>query len=275
MIRDILVNVSVGIENDPATAYGVSLAAAFDAHATGIAFSFDPLVVASVFGNVPAEYIESQRAESDRQAAAAKDHFDRAATLAGISRDSHIFSTGMAGAADRFSRLARRFDISVVRQVEPETGGPEELIAESVLFQSGRPVIVVPYIQKGGFTAERVMVCWDGGRAATRAVSDALPVLKKAKQVDVVIISGEEGKGDELAGADIGEHLSRHGLKVEVKSIVADGEVQSTLLSHAADTGADLLVMGGYGHSRLREFILGGVTRGILGSMTIPCLMSH
>jgi nucleotide-binding universal stress UspA family protein len=103
-----------------------------------------------------------------------------------------------------------------------------------------------------------------------------MPFLKKAKAVDVVIVASDRPKSDEIPGADIGQHLARHGLKIEVKRIVAtDTDVANTILSHAADTSADFLVMGGYGHSRLREFILGGATRGILSSMTLPTLMSH
>ena len=103
-----------------------------------------------------------------------------------------------------------------------------------------------------------------------------MPLLAKAKAIDVVIVASDRPKSDEIAGADIGQHLARHGLNVEVKRIVAtDTNVADTLLSHAADTAADFMVMGGYGHSRLREFVLGGATRGILSSMTIPVLMSH
>ena len=115
-------------------------------------------------------------------------------------------------------------------------------------------------------------------RAATRrAPSRTLcRCSHKAKAIDVVIVASDRPKSDEIAGADIGQHLARHGLKVEVKRIVAtDTDVADTLLSHAADTAADFMVMGGYGHSRLREFVLGGATRGILSSMTIPVLMSH
>ena len=120
------------------------------------------------------------------------------------------------------------------------------------------------------------MVCWDASRNAARAVADAMPILAKAGAIDVVIVASERPKSDEVAGADIGHHLARHGLKVEVKRIVAtDTDVANTILSHAADTSADFIVMGGYGHSRLREFILGGATRGILSSMTVPVLMSH
>jgi nucleotide-binding universal stress UspA family protein len=91
-----------------------------------------------------------------------------------------------------------------------------------------------------------------------------------------VIVASERPKSDEIPGADIGQHLARYNLNVEVKRIVTtETDVANTLLSHAADTSADFIVMGGYGHSRLREFILGGVTRGILASMTVPALMSH
>jgi len=172
--------------------------------------------------------------------------------------------------------MARRFDLSVIAQAEPDKVAPEELIVEGALFGSGRPVVIVPYIQKTGLKLDRVMVCWDASRNAARAVADAMPLLALAKAIDVVIVASERPKSDEIAGADIGQHLARHGLKVEVKRIVAtDTDVANTLLSHAADTAADFIVMGGYGHSRLREFILGGVTRGILASMTVPALMSH
>ena len=120
------------------------------------------------------------------------------------------------------------------------------------------------------------MICWDGSRAAARAVADALPFLQKAKQVEVVIVSEKPAKTDEVPGADLGQHLARHGLTVDIKHITSpDIDVPSTILSHAADSDADMLVMGGYGHSRLREFILGGTTRGLLESMTVPVLMSH
>jgi nucleotide-binding universal stress UspA family protein len=152
----------------------------------------------------------------------------------------------------------------------------EEVIAEAALFESGRPVIVVPYIQKDPLQLEHVMLCWDGSRAAARAIADALPLLKKAGQVEIVIVTNERGKRDEIEGADMAQHLARHGLKVEVKrTVLGDIDVADVILSHAADAGTDFIVMGGYGHSRLREFVLGGVTRSIFRSMTVPVLMSH
>jgi nucleotide-binding universal stress UspA family protein len=123
---------------------------------------------------------------------------------------------------------------------------------------------------------DRVLCCWDGSRAAARAIGDAMPFLKKAKAVELVIVGKGKLSDNELTGADMGAHLARHDVKVEVKSIAAaDVDVSNVVLSYAADTGAQLIVMGGYGHSRLREYILGGATRGILQTMTVPVLMSH
>ncbi len=137
-------------------------------------------------------------------------------------------------------------------------------------------MLVVPYIQKTGLKLGKVLVCWDGSRNAARAAGDALPFLTRADGIEVLIVTGERGKSDEIPGADIAHHLARHDLKVDVKRIVAtESDVANTILSYVADSSADLIVMGGYGHSRLREFILGGVTRGILQAMTVPALMSH
>jgi nucleotide-binding universal stress UspA family protein len=227
-------------------------------------------------GTVPVSFVESQREENDKAANDARAKFDEAARRAGVSSESRALSASFAGSADRFATIARRFDLAVLGQVEPDKADPGELIVENALFSSGRPVLVVPYIQKAGLTLDRVMVCWDASRNAARAIADAMPFLKRAKAVDVVIVASERIKSDEIPGADIGQHLARHDLKVEVRRIVSpDTDVASTILSHAADTSADFIVMGGYGHSRLREFILGGATRGMLSAMTLPTLMSH
>jgi nucleotide-binding universal stress UspA family protein len=179
-------------------------------------------------------------------------------------------------AGERFGHLARRFDLAVVGQTEPDGSAHEAIISENALFESGRPVIVVPYVHKALFKLDHVMVCWDGSRPAARAIADAMPLLEQAGTIEVVIIANERGKQDEIEGADIGQHLARHGIKVEVNRITrAHLDVASVLLSHSADSDANFIVMGGYGHSRLREFVLGGVTRTIMHSMPVPVLMSH
>jgi nucleotide-binding universal stress UspA family protein len=223
MIRDIVVNLNVRAKASPAGDFAISLAAAFNAHLTGIAFLYDPVVPVSSVG-----------------------------------------------------KIARRFDLAVVDQAESGTNGVQGVIVEAALFDAGRPVICVPFIQKEPLKLDRVMVCWDGSRAAARAIGDAMPLLQRAGRVEVVVVTKERGKQDQIEGADMGAHLARHGLNVEVKRIpIGDIDVAAMLLSHAADAGIDFIVMGGYGHSRLREFVLGGVTRSILQSMTAPVLMSH
>jgi nucleotide-binding universal stress UspA family protein len=276
VIKDIIVNLSVGEGANAAADYAVSLAAAFDAHLAGIAFLYDPIVPVSGAGYIPADVIEAQERDNAAAAKAAIDRFVAAGKRAGVAAEPLTLSGSFAGVGNQFGRIARRFDLSIVGQAEPGTSAVEEIIAESALFESGRPVIVVPYIQKAPLKLDRVMLCWDGSRAAARAIADAMPLLERAGRVEIVIVANERGKKDEIEGADMGAHLARHGLNVEVKrTVLGDIDVADVILSHAADAGSDFIVMGGYGHSRLREFVLGGVTRTIFRSMTAPVLMSH
>jgi len=278
MIKDLVVNLSVAAERDPAAEFALSLASAFSARVAGIAFQNDPITPTALMDSMPPppDLIEALRMESERGAKAAAGRFDDAARLASVPFETRIVTATVAGAANRFAEIARRFDLSVVAQAKPDSLGSEALIVEQALFDSGRPVLVVPYIQTAPFKADRVMLCWDGSRPAARAAGDAMPILARAQVVEVFTIESGKLKSDEIPGADIAEHLAHHGLNVRItRTVSGDVDVANVILSHAADSGADLLVMGGYGHSRLREFILGGATRGILASMTVPTLMSH
>jgi nucleotide-binding universal stress UspA family protein len=276
MVKDIIVNLSVTKEGSLVGKYAVSVAAALEAHLTGVAFIYDPVVPISGAGYIPAEVIEIQREDNETAAEAAIKSFTAATDQAGISAEPLITNASLAGASDHFARMARRFDLAIVGQAEPEISSMEQIIGETTLFESGRPMIMVPYIQKAPFKTDNVMICWDGSRTAARAVADAIPIIRKSGRVEIVIVTNERGKEDEIEGADIGQHLARHGLKVDVHRISGGNiDVADALLSHAADSSADLMVMGGYGHSRLREFVLGGVTRSIFESMTLPVLLSH
>ena len=128
-----------------------------------------------------------------------------------------------------------------------------------------------------GVKLDRVTCCWDGGRTAARAINDALPLLKKAGVVELFILENDKTRYEhEVQGVDLARHLARHGVNVEVETLpVADIDVGNAILSHAADRSVDMIVMGGYGHSRFREFVLGGTTREILATMTVPVFMSH
>jgi nucleotide-binding universal stress UspA family protein len=276
MIKDIVVNLSVAEGGGYAGDFAVSVANTVGAHLTGVAFVYDPIVPVAATGYIPPEVIETQQRDNEAAAQAAINRFNATAGRVGLIVEPTKLPASLASAGELFGRIARRFDLAIVAQAEPEKDAVEELIAESALFESGRPVIVVPYIQKAPLKLNRVMACWDGSRQATRAIADAMPLLERAGQVELVIVANERGKQDEIPGADMGQHLARHGLKVDVNRITeGDIDVADALLSHAADASIDFIVMGGYGHSRLREFILGGVTRSVLRSMTVPVLMSH
>jgi len=280
MIRDIVVNLPIGASRDAATHFAASAAARLDAHLTGIAFVYEPLLPVMVGMYRTPAIIESQRAENAKVAQDAVAKFEEAVRRAGISGETHKIETPVTDAPAVLARIARRFDLTVVAQPEPDQPALARLLVEAALFESGRPVLIVPYIQTAPLSLDRVLVCWDGSRSAARAVGDAMGFLVQAKVTEIVIVTGEAAKSDELPGADVARHLARHvaqhGAKVEVKEIAAtEIDVANTILSHAADASVDLLVMGGYGHSRMREFLLGGVTRGILSSMTVPTLMSH
>jgi nucleotide-binding universal stress UspA family protein len=276
MIKDIVVNLVGGEAQDVASAYAVSVAQAFDAHVVGVAFIYEPVIPGSLLGGIPTDLIEVQREENAKAAKTAVELFEAAAKTAGVSAETRLLDASMAGAADLFGRIARRFDIAVVGQVQPEQGASEELLIEGALFGSGRPVIIVPHIQKQPVKLDGILVCWDGSRPAARAIGDAMPLLTRATSIEILVVTGERDKSGEITGTNMKRHLARHGIDVEIKRIAAgNADVQSAILAHATDSGADFMVMGAYGHSRLREFILGGVTRSILRSMPVPVLMSH
>ena len=283
MIKDIVVNLALRHARDPAMDFAISTAAAFNAHLSGahlagMALLYEPLMppMVDMYG-IPPEVIESQRIENEKLAKAAVARFDESVRCAGLnSVDTRMLDVPVASTPRLFARVARRFDLSVVGQPEPNGPLLDTLVVEAALFESGRPVLMVPYIQKAGLTLDHVMLCWDGSRSAARAAADAMPFIRRSKLVEVVIVGSEAAKSDEIRGADIASHLARHCAKVEFTRInTTDTDIAGIILSHAADESADLLVMGAYGHSRLREFILGGVTGGILVSMTLPTLMSH
>jgi nucleotide-binding universal stress UspA family protein len=276
MIKDIVVNLQPGEDGGPAGDYAVSLASMFDAHIAGVAFVYDAIIPVTGAGYVPQEVIDVQRRDNEAAAKAAVRRFNAAVTRTGASAEPLLLDSELGDAGRRFSRLARYFDLAIIGQPKPEVSQVEALIAESTLFEAGRPVIMVPYVQKAPIKLDQVMVCWDGGAPAARAVGDAMPLLKRARNIEIVIVASDHAKPTEIDGADIGRHLARHGLKVAVERIPGgDIDVGEALLSRAADFDADFMVMGGYGHSRLREFVLGGATRSILRSMTVPVLMSH
>lgn len=204
------------------------------------------------------------------------------------SYDDCLRRTGFQQAEWRESKLdaleateihARYADLVVIGQQDPDSpGGVHGSFEQNLPIAAGRPVLVVPYTFERQPVGKRVLVAWNASREAARAVTDALPILERASMVHVVAFRpeiGREGHGDE-PGADIAHYLARHGVKVQAsRQDAKDVDVGNQLLSRAADLSVDLIVMGAWGHSRLSEMVLGGVTRTLLESMTVPVLMAH
>src|SRR5437588_2778182 len=170
MVKDVVVNLTGGHPQDFAVDYAISLAASFAAHVVGVGFIYEPVIPGSVLGGIPTDLIEAQREENTKAAKAATSRFEAAAGRARLSAEVRIIDASVAGAADLFGRIARRFDLAVVGQARPKEGASEELLIEGALFESGRPVVVVPYVPTKAVRLERVLVCWAGSGPPTRAI---------------------------------------------------------------------------------------------------------
>ena len=199
--------------------------------------------------------------------------FEIEAKLAKIAYGVRSFAAVPAEAGQTLATLARLYDMTIVLQPDSSNSSYDNYIPQEILFNSGGPMLMVPYIHKGPLDAQHVGIAWDGSRLAARAWRDALPFLMGAKAVTVIAVNEEasEASSDRLVS-----HLTRRGIAARVQRLTTDrGDVQGAILSIAAESNIGLLAMGGYGHSRLHERILGGVTRSMFDAMTVPVLMSH
>lgn len=256
----------------------IALAAERGAHLTALAVAEEPSVPSYVEAQVPASIFTQMRATARATLDAQGEAFGKRAKAEGISFEVRTELT-REPAAELIARHARYADLVIMGQVDPDdplTGTPE--LAEDVLLGSGRPVLMVPYIGALRAPGRRILVAWDAGREAARAVSDALPLLETADKVLVAIVNPQRGgqaHGQE-PGADIALHLARHGVNVDVQVYTQrDLSIGDVLLARIADENVDLMVLGAYGHTRLREMVLGGVTRDMLRTMTVPLFMLH
>ncbi|HEX3860090.1 MAG TPA: universal stress protein [Stellaceae bacterium] len=218
-------------------------------------------------------YMEAQRSEGAAAEATFRQELGRH-KLGGdwIYRESAITDNAIA--------LAALFDLIVLGQPDPDadTIGSFGMTPSEVVLAAGRPVLVVPYA--GDFTTvgRRVIVAWNASRESARALHDAMPLLESAEAVTVIEVAPAAPLPglSRATAADVAEALTRRGIAATAETETAgDISIDDLLLSRAADLSADLMVMGAYGHSRLREYVLGGVSQGIFRHMTVPVLMSH
>jgi nucleotide-binding universal stress UspA family protein len=277
MPKDIVVHIPIDRSSEHIIDCAVSVASCFGAHLDGIACVYQSLNSVIAFEASAAAVAGVTEYDTGVElATAALDRFAIAARRAGISHGVRTVCNSPYPASQMLAETSRLYDLNVVAQPDHAMPSPNDLLPAALLFNSGRPMLMVPYIHHGPLKLNRILICWDGGRAAARAIHDAMPFLHKAKVVDVLTVNGGDSTVSEVSAGTLAAHLARHDISADIQQPTADASnIHDTILSLAADKGSDLIVMGGYGHSRLREFILGGVTRGMFESLTVPALISH
>ena len=262
------------------TQYALRLAKDLDCHLVGLAptdlvdLPAAPKAAASI-NEYAALVWDALRDQAERAA----DAFRDACHAAGVKSFEAVIDE--ANKSESLVRHARCSDLTLLTQADPATphfSATRDLV-ESVILHSARPTLVLPCAGRFEHGAGRVLVAWNDTREAARAVSDALPLLQRASQVEIV--AWHEAKADGDAGRlqpqldALRQWLTWHGVSAQTRVDTLDAGIADAMLSHSADSSADLIVMGAYGHARWAERVLGGATRGLLASMTVPVLMSH
>lgn len=276
--QTLLLHVDGSAPCDRRCALAAALAKAHDAHLVGAAMTGISRYLFAGSGVDPRDPVLAHHVSHlHERAQSALDKFAQAAAAAGAMKiETRLVDDDATGGITLQSRYA---DLVVIGQYDPASAVPGLLhdFPETVLLGSPRPVLVVPYAGDAVEAFRRPMIAWDGSIPAARAVAGALPLLAHAGRADVVVFNpgdAAEPHGEQ-PGADLALYLSRHGIDVDVTERRVEGGTGEALLSMAADLDADLMVAGAYGHTRLREMMLGGVTRTLLQAMTLPVLMAH
>lgn len=262
--------------------FATLLAAEHDAHLIGL-FVVPVIQTYAIYAPAPVQ-ISTELATSQREsflnaASELERQFIAAAENAGVKYEWRCSDAQSPLLAETVVEHARSVDLVLVAQPEPDNRWEAwAAIPEEVLMDSGRPVMVIPYAGHFAPKAEQVLVAWNGTRESARATFDALPFLRAAHKVKILSVNVHGGDDQQgfTPGDEIAVNLARHNVKIETgRTISGDVSVGDELLSRAADYGTDLLVMGGYGHSKVYESLFGGATRHILKHMTMPVLMAH
>jgi nucleotide-binding universal stress UspA family protein len=284
-LQDLLVYMDETPAAANALAYAQAITAAADGHVAGLMFGFMSPYPATIYMEAtPDIWLAAQRHAEEEADAVEKRLKARLAMSAGNLelRRKDV----MGGEAGRVLAVHCRYADAVIIGWSKK-GGKKDGVSDGtdferdlfrgVLFESGRPVIIVPENFKAMEQPRRILVAWSPERETTRAVHDALPLLQGADLVTILVVAdGATINGEENAGADIARHLARHGVKTEVKNVPANGRTtQSVIVDESRYMGSDLIVMGGYGHSRFSEWIFGGVTRDMMADLKTPVMMAH
>lgn len=272
-IKDLLVHIDASKQAATRLTLAATLARRFNAHLTAI-YIGDPNVIPATMAD---QYSPETLDAADTRHAVHREAVEalfKSCVPAGENPRELIEERG--DVLEAVTQYARHHDLTILGQVDPDAKGIEGALTvpDEVPLHSGQPILMVPYAGTFESVGERVLVAWNESAQSARAVNDALPFLVHAKKVTILAIGRSDS--DEISTDGIVRHLDRHGITAEIERLVAsESEIGDLLLSRAADETDDMMVMGLYSHSRLRERVFGGVSREVLRHMTIPVLMSH
>ena len=258
---------------DVAVDFAAAIGAKLSAIACEIRIAVPGSLIAPAFLNVPA-MAEAEAKKGREQAESALAAFEKAAQAKGVFEErilGRCLAPELPGLLVEYARLR---DLSIVPAEANDFA--DQPNAEALIFESGRPVLLVPREPRKAFALNTATVAWDFSRPAARAVGDALPFLTRAKRVHIVTVTNEKRIQSGRSGAELAKHLARHGVDVILETVDAAGRsIHEALEAATRVHDSDLLVMGAYGHSRLREFVLGGATRSMVTRPPLPVLLSH
>jgi nucleotide-binding universal stress UspA family protein len=280
-IKDTLLALTTYPDPTPVSAVdeAVVFTVALGARISAIACEVEIRVPGSLLADVLIDFQAMAVAETKKSSINAENllvAFQGAAEKRGVFQDrilEHCLTSEVPRVLTEHARLR---DLTIVPVPEGEYF--DQWYAETIIFGSGRPALIIPHTPKrvGAFTLDTVVVAWDFSRAAARAVADSLPILEKAKRVYVATVTHEKVIDTKRSGAELAKHLARHGVDVVVDTVDAAGRgIGEVLASYVTSRKADILVMGAYGHSRIRDFILGGATKSMLARPPLPIFLSH
>ncbi|MEQ8344043.1 MAG: universal stress protein [Sneathiellaceae bacterium] len=273
-MKDILLHVADDRRVQERAKVAIDLARKFDAHITALFTIPQAQIPAYVMGYVPVDVTQRIEKEAEERGRKAQAVFEDSCRQAGVRAEWRM-ARGLPGNA--VTLHGRYADMTVLAQPDDSDGDlPAEILElpHDVVMEVGGPVLCVPYAGRFDSLGKNIMIGWNGTREAVRAVRDAMPFLRAAETVLVFSVNSEDGHRQ--PGADLATHLARHGVRAEAAHTVArDIEVGDAILAALSDNSCDMLVIGAYGHSRMREWAFGGVTRKIFHEMTVPVLLSH
>lgn len=275
MIKDIVVQLTGSDQDSIRIAYARPIAELFEAHVTGLQVHTLPELIA-ITDPVASTYLQTLLAESHARAQKVTDALAKEFETITVPHELRRLDVYPSTVGKTLAAEARTADLFIGTRPYGTAGG-DERIEEEVLFKSGRGCLLVPPGGTSPASYDTIFVAWKNTREAARAVAEAVPFLQHASQVIVGLVE-EEGASEQFGvepGTDIGRYLSRHGVAAEIRPINGWVYAGEALLNEAQRTGAQMIVMGGYGHSRFREWVLGGATRHLLTHASVPVLIAH